>query len=326
VKIFQSLTLYLFAVLVLTSCSTNTNEPPEETLIPQDEQEKYLSHATPPQQYGFSVYPLKEGGITYRGNARLHPRHLSTANILKDDIPVIKMRGRFSRDKLNTLLDISSPISWIEFKKSQELNVKFMGMNNETIPYRGNYNTGQVNAFAGIITQLRIEGLFMEDVPFFVRMASGSLGPLARGIREPHVDAILGYDNLSAFEYIQFNLTNGIIQFSSTIPYVPHDSLLMTKARIANTHGYGLAVEGAIFGQETPILLDFTGNYSFARSDEKADITKQISVGGIVFRNVPTLALPLQNSPPRIGRQLLKQYIVTICNNEGVVYFERPPE
>ena len=324
--IFRTVTLGLLAGLLLTSCSTSKNEPPEETRLPIDEQKKLLSHAKPPQQYGFTVSPLKGGGITYRGNARLHPRHLSAVEVLEDNIPIIKVRGRSKYAQINTLLDVSSPSSWLEFTKSQKLDVKFMGMNEEPIPYRGSYNTGHVNAFAGIITQLRIENLFLENIPFYVRMASGSLGPLTRGIRYPHVDAILGYDNLRSFEYIQFNLANGIIKFSSTIPYVPHESLIMTKAKIVPVRGYGLAVQGAIFGQETPILLDFAGNFSFAQSDANASTTKQVSVGDIVFRQVPTLALPIQNSLPRLGRMLLEKYIVTICNNEGVVYFERPPE
>ena len=250
----------------------------------------------------------------------------AAVEVLEDNIPIIKIRGRSKHTQINTLLDVSSPNSWLEFTKSQTLDVKFMGLNEEPIPYRGGYNTGRVHAFAGIVTQLRIENLFMENVPFYVRMASGSLGPLARGIRYPHVDAILGYDNLRSFEYIQFDLADDLIRLSSTIPYTPHESLVMTKAKITHVQGYGLAVEGAIFGKDTPILLDFAGNFSFARSDANASTTKQVSVGDIVFRQVPTMELPVQNSLPRMGRMLLEKYIVTICNNEGVVYFERPPE
>jgi len=28
-------------------------------------------------------------------------------------------------------------------------------------------------------------------------------------------------------------------------------------------------------------------------------------------------------APPRVGRKLLAPYLITICNNEGVVYFEK---
>jgi hypothetical protein len=156
-------------------------------------------------------------------------------------------------------------------------------------------------------------------------MASGSIGPLARGIRSPQVDAVLGFDNLKNFEYIQFVLPYNTIRFSSSTPYKPHENLLMTKAKIIKKPGYGLAIEGFVDGQRTPILLDLAGNYSFARGDVKVKTTREVDLATLSFNQVPTLVLPIHDAPPRVGRKLLASYIITICNREGVVYFERPP-
>ena len=318
------LPLFLTVNLVLTACVT-TEKSKEEVGIPDAQQKTFLNRPTPPQQFGFSTYRI-ENGIAYSGSARLHPNHLATEKPVKEDIPIIKIQGKSKRLKMQALIDFSSPSSWLEFSTSQQFDAHFLGMDNWLIPYRGKANTGGHKAFASVVTQLRIKDLFIENIPFYTRMAINSLGPLSRGIKLPNVDAVLGYDNLRNFEYIQMNLRNEQISFSSTIPYVPHDGLVMTKARIVRLPGFGLAVEGAIDGAPMPILLDFAGDFFFSRGDVKVKTTKQVSLGDIVYRQVPTLVLARHNSPARAGRQMLNSYIITICNNEGVVYFERPPK
>ena len=58
----------------------------------------------------------------------------------------------------------------------------------------------------------------------------------------------------------------------------------------------------------------------------KVNMTKQVSLGDVVFRKVPTLLLPTYNAPARAGRRMLENYLITICPKKGVVYFERFPE
>ncbi|VGO22747.1 hypothetical protein [Pontiella sulfatireligans] len=324
-KTLLRFTLALLAMpLLLAGCLTTADDG-TEMVIPKTKQNDYLSKTVSPQTYGFEVYPV-QGGISYRGTCHLHARHMASANFIKGNIPVIDIRGSAARKKMDALLDVSSPSSWIEFATSQRFDADFMGWNDQVMPYRGVYNTGGVDAYAGRISQLRIKQLMIEDVPFYIRMATGSIGPLARGIEIPKVDAVIGWETLSQFEYIQFDLRNESVQFSSTIPYVPHEQLVMTQAMIVKLPNYGLAVRGAIYGESMPILLDFAGNYNFARGDKRVTSTKQVSIGDIAFRKVPTLMLPVHNSPPRAGRKMLEEYIVTICNKKGVVYFELHPE
>ena len=315
----------LFAIVALSGCSTPGSNSGEEVVLPKTQQNTYLSHAKPPQEFGFSAFPVKDG-LAYRGRVRLHPNHLALAKYQKGTLPAVSMSGKAHRQKASVLIDFSSPNSWMEFNTSQDLNAVFLGMDDKNIPYRGGYNTGEADAYAGVVRQMRIKQLFMENIPFYIRMAMNSLGPLARGIQTPHIDAVLGYDNLSAFEYIQLDPDAEVIRFSSTAPYTPHEDLLMAKVRIVNSPNHGLAVEGAIFGEPTPIVLDFAGDYHFARGDVKVHSTKQVSLGDVVYRKVPTLLLPLHNAPPRAGRKMLDKYIVTICNREGMVYFERIPK
>lgn len=316
----------LLLVALFFGCATDSSKNSgEESILPEMQQNTYLSHAKMPQQYGFSVYPTKEG-LLMRGKARLHPNHMAGVNFVKGQIPVIEMHGRAKRMKMNALLDTSSPSSWVEFNTSQEFEAVFMGMDEQHFPYRGGYNTGNAPGYAAVISQMRIDQLMIENIPVYVRMAMNSLGPLARGIKVPGVDAVIGYDILSTFEYIQFDFDSEVVKFSSTIPYLPHQDLLMTKAKIKSLNGYGLAVDGAIFGEPTPIILDFAGDYHFARGDIKVSQTRQVSIGDVVYRKVPTLLLPINNTPPRAGRKMLEKYIITICPKLNIVYFERIPE
>jgi hypothetical protein len=319
------LPLLLLYCLLLSGCSTTGDYGETETILSEREQKSLLAKARPPQQYGFEIFRVSDG-IGTRGDARLHPNHLAQVKCSKGSIPVIEVRGKSRRNSMNVLLDTSSPGSWLELGTAQDFGVHFLGMDGEAIPYRGGYNLGGANAYAGVITQLRIDQLFMENIPFYTRMAINSLGPLDRGVEVPPVHAVFGYDNLKNFEYIQFDFDAGVIRFSSTIPYVPHEDLVMARARIKRVPNYGLAVDGAIFGEPTPIIIDLAGDYHFARGDKKVSVTKQVSIDDIVWRKVPTMLLPVNSSPPRAGRKLFEGYIITVASREGIVYFERVPE
>lgn len=317
-----------FLLILAAGCQSTKPGDTEQTLLPDSAQQQALSKSTAPQYYGFSVFPVRDG-VAFSGAARLHPRHLAVTEFLKGEVPAIKVQGRSARHKMNMLLDTSSPDSWLEFGKAHDFGVSFLGSQDAHFPYRGGYNTGGVNAYAGVISQLRIKQLFMENIPFYVRMASGYLGPQARGVISPKLHGVIGYDIMRQFESVQIDLQNHTVEFSATIPYVEHEDLVMTAATIVNVDKFGLAVEGAIFGEPTPIILDVAGDFYFVRSDAKVSVTKQVSLGDLVFRKVPTMLYPvdtLHNTPPpRVGRQLLKNYLITICPKRGVVYFERYP-
>jgi len=319
-----NIALLMLSALALSGCLSNNGELKDKPLS-QSQQKAYLSKARPPQQYGFSIYAV-EDGMAFAGRGRLHPNHFTSTEMIEENIPVISMRGRSPRNTLNALVDTSSPVSWMEFSVSQDFSAYFMGINDQLLPYRGSYNTGGVNAFAGVVTQMRIDNLFIENMPFYIRMSQGSLGPLARGIRKPTIDAIVGYDNLQSFEYIQFDPYNNKISFSATKPYSPNSGLESEVIKIVKAPGHGVAVEGKIDGQPTPIVLDFAGDFSLARGDVKVATTRRIHIGEIEINDVPTLVLPVHAAPPRIGRKLLTPYIVTICFKEGVVYFEKLPD
>jgi hypothetical protein len=314
----------LFLGAVLTGCFTTTTNV--ETPLSKEEQAQLLKKTKPPQTFGFDVFRIPKG-IGFRGRARLHPEHISSVDMIKDGFPLVSVQGRARRDKMNVLFDLHSNVSWIELTKAQEFKVDFLGFSKKFAYYHGKYNTGGIPAYAGVISQIRFSNFFMENIPFYVRMARGSLGLQNRGIKKPHVDAVLGYDNLKGLEYIQINPFGNKIKLSATIPYVPHDALLQAKLRIVHVPGFGLAVKGSIDGKPTAIVLDFVGDLYFSCGGVPVgNKTKSICLGDVCFVDVLTYIIPGKIVPPRIGNRLLKDYIVTVCPKKGIVYFERPPE
>lgn len=311
------------AAILLAGCASEPDFGDEEFLSNR-EQKSALAKTKSPQYFGFGAFPV-QGGIGYRGTARLHPNQVATMDLKRDDIPVIDFRGKSRRDNGNVLLDTSSMYSWVEFDTAQDLDVTFMGMKESLAPYPGQH-IGGAKAYAGVIDQIRLDQLFIDNIPMYVRMARGSLGPMARGIYDPPVDMVLGYDVLGLFETIQINLREGTVQLSPSHPYRPNEDLLMSQAQIIPTQGYGLVIDGSVYGRPSPIVIDLAGDYDFMRSDKKVNQTKQVSLGQVVFRHVPTTYLAVDGVLPRAGRRMLENYIITICPNQGYVYLERYPE
>ncbi|HEY5620971.1 MAG TPA: hypothetical protein VIR77_00070, partial [Pontiella sp.] len=259
--------LILIAGIILAGCaSTRRGENNNGILLSEKDQKQLLSKTTPPQQYGFRVFMTPQG-LDFFGAARLHPNHKTKENFIGNRLPIIKMRGRAARMNTAALIDPSLPASWMELTTAQEFDAKFLGFKDEVFAYRGGYNLDGADAFAAVVSQLRFDQLFMENVPVFVRMAKHSLGALARDVTSPNIGAVIGYDILSTFEFVQIDLKAQVVRFSASTPYTPNKELLMTKTRILNLPNFGLTVDGAIFDQSIPIILDIAGDYHFARSD-----------------------------------------------------------
>lgn len=295
----------------------------KEFVMPRMQRNTYLSHAKPPKQFGLSVH--QEGDkLFYKGQATITQlRPVSTNEFLTGPIPVIPARGAAGKPIINALLDTSSPASWMEFATSQKLNATFLAVNNEPLKYEGSYNTGEAPAYAAVVPEFHLNSLSLSNYPLYIRMALHSLGPMARGIEQPRIDCVLGYDLLSSFEYIHLDFKNGTVSLSRHTEYEPVPKRLMTTVPIVHTRDYGLAVEGSIMGASTPVILDIAGDYHFSRGDKKVKTTRQVSIGDVVYRKVPTLLLPTHDGLPRAGRKMLEQYTVTICPNKGLVYFEQ---
>lgn len=314
--------IFFSSILLLAGCKTPISST-TETPLPEIQQQAYLSHAKPARHFGYQVFPIANNEIGMRGNARLHPNHRAVVPMKKNKLPVIEIAGRNYRDPAPALIDTGSPNSWMEFSYSQTVNTDFLSFRERHFPYRGTYSTGGVPAYAAIAYQLRIGQLFIENMPLYIRMATGSLGLQARRIQSPPIRTVLGYDLLKLFSYVQFNFINGTIDFNTMNPFTPNEKWLLAQTSILNKQNVGLVIEGALFGEKTPFVLDLAGEYHLAHAKADRFPARQLSLGELVFRKVPQTPLPPQTLP-RLGRYLFTDLIITICPQAGTVYFERP--
>ena len=306
-------------LFLFTGCSTNKVTNTELIVLPKAQQDAYLSRSKPAKYFGYSVFGQPNGAVGLKGEARLHPNHKAIAGMI-NNMPLIPISGRNQSFKSFAILDTGSPISWMEFKYAQDLNADFLAYRERNIPYQGIYNIGEVDAYAAVVHQLRIDQLFIENIPLYVKMAIGSLGPQARGIKNPPLSSVIGYDILKLFSVVQFDFDAGIIRLASTQTYTPNEALLVGSSSIIDKEGLGLVVEGSIFGESTPVVLDFAGNYHLTTPNAMYPFTRQLSIGDLVFRKVPTERF---DNIPRVGNKLFSDLIVTICPKEKIVYFER---
>jgi len=312
--------LSLLAFLLLSSgCTSNKIASKDIIILPKSQQEAYLSRAKPTELFGFTVFGQPNGSVGVKGETRLHPNHKAVVQMHESGLPIILISGKNNNSKSLTLLDFSSPTSWIDFKQAQEYNINFLKYRERNIPYAGNFDTGKIDAYMGVLGQLRIDQLFLENTPIFVKMSIGSLGPQSRGINDADITSVIGYDILKEFSAIQIDYDSNMIRFASSEKYEPNESVLVGKTKIIEEKSIGLVVEGNFFGKPSPVVLDFAGDYHLTVPQANDTITRQLSFGDLVFRKIPTQRF---DNTPRAGKKLFKNLIITICQMEKIVYFE----
>ncbi len=207
--------LVLLAAL-LAGCATTDPLAPE-TLLGEREQKSLLAKARPASEFNFAPLPLGNGTI-YIGSTLLRREQSATLFSFDSNMPVIEMMGR---QGMQFLVDTASAESWIEYSSAARNKVVFLKNNGQIIPYLGQAGTEGASAYAGVVPRLRIDSIDLENVPFFVRMAKGTMEPVVYSKTAPRVDGVLGYDNLRQFESIQFDLQAGIIRISTSETYSP---------------------------------------------------------------------------------------------------------
>ncbi|MBN2163338.1 MAG: hypothetical protein JXR25_02060 [Pontiellaceae bacterium] len=324
-KPLYGLATSLLLSAVLAGCMTTGETDTAEQSLGKREQTKLLARAVPVAEYGLSPsFPFGNGTI-YLGGTLLEPNQTSGFSYRAGDMPIIGMQTAARNKPFSVLLDTASNASWMQYPCARENGYRFLSNKGMIIPYIGTASTEGVDTFAGIIPEMKMGSIMLNKTPLFVRMATGQMSPVVYSSAEPRVDAVLGWDNLRQFQIIKFDLANGQVALSSSqVPYMPDQERLIGRASISRACTDKLAVEGAIQSLQTPIILDFCGDYGLARADTRDPETKQLELGEVVFLNAPTKVLAVQDRIPRAGRKLLEKYVVTICPRMGVVYFERP--
>ncbi len=307
------LALLLGALLFMAGCkTTETVTKP----VSWSRQQAYLDRIRDPRIYGLSLYNTPSG-VQIRGGGRLHPNQAEALEMLADEPlrPVVDLAGDFGAS-WPVLLDPGSNRTWFEFNAAQELDARPIG---EREPELIRLPDEEVAACLAVISSLRFGQLYIENPLLYVRLATGSMGPLARGITEPEIQAVIGWDILKKFEQIRLIYSAGELLLFTTEPYEPDPSQVIAMLPIIK-HAGVCVVSGTVDGKETMILIDPAGDFEIATDGGAA-------VGSILLGDDLTVDAPAVSESPggtRIGVRLLRKYDVTICPQKGVVYLEHP--
>jgi hypothetical protein len=192
----------------------------------------------------------------------------------------------------------------------------------QSMPYRGMRSLGGVTACRSLLTNLKLGTMHVENVLFYTRLATGGLGPLDRGLEEPSVGMVLGWDLLRRLEMVRFDFAEKKVSFVSTERMDIDDTALSGRATISSVPGYGCVVEGRLGGQPQLFVLDPAGDFELAFAGTALEGVDELSLGSLTVRNVAVSTVAMEGQLPRIGGRLLSKYAVTLCPRQGLVYFE----
>ncbi len=324
---FRSLHRIAVAALcaLLPLCNgCKTAAPGKDQPLSDSELRDFFSRAQDPRRFWITVYESK-GGPVLSGVNRLHPEHMALrefSSLPGSTAPVIAFD--YGRDFENlAIVDTSSKQSWIDYPTAIKAQVVPLGP--PAYPRLPAHVADKTPGYASIASKLRFDQLHVETALLFTRATSSSLGPLTRGQTMPTPDVVLGTDFLRAFEFVQFDYKNRRILFSSTLPYKPDPKNVIAEVSAHYVEG-ALAAKGLIDGQPETFLLDSAGDFGLMMATAPAEPIRQISIGDLVLRNITATAtnnLGLAKYP-RIGREILSKFTLTLLGRKGEVIIERP--
>jgi hypothetical protein len=309
--------LFFLSALLLSGMGCKTTEPEKPKPISWKQQSAYMAKVKDPRYFGYSIYQTPSG-IEYRGGSRLHPNQ---AKILEMEVkeplrPVVMLRGKLGLEA-PILLDFTSAASWMEFDLAESMGaVPISEGSAQLVKIPGEEFPGCLS----VVSTIRVGQVFMENPLVYVRLANGPLGSLARGIEEPEIKGVVGWDLLKKFEQIYFDYAKKRIAISTAkSAYMPDPSQLIARIPLVKYTG-ACAVRGAVDGKQGLILIDPAGDFEVATDSGETISSVQLDAN-LVF-SAP--AVTKSTGGTRIGARLLEKFKITICPQEGMIYFEKP--
>jgi hypothetical protein len=307
--------ILLIPVCFLSGCKTT--EPSQIVPVKWKEQQAYAAKVKDPRRFGYSIYQTP-AGVEYRGGCRLHPNQAKMLPMVAEDPlrPVVMLEGKFGAES-PVLLDFTASASWMEFGLAQSIRaVPVSERQALLIKIPGE----EIPGCPSVVPTLQLGQIFIENPQVIVRMADGPMGSLARGIADPEIKGVIGWEILEKFEQIHLDYAGRRVALTTTkSAYVPDPSRLIAAIPLVQNAGV-CAIRGAVDGKSALILIDPVGDFEAATDGAQAVSSIQMDAG-FGFASPGVSASP---GGVRIGARLLQNFKITICPQEGMIYFEKP--
>lgn len=294
--------------------------------LTREELRAFFASARSPQQFWITPYNSDQGP-TFKGHNRLHPEQmvaLPFQSSSEPTMPLIKFDAWLGREFL-ALLDTTSARNWMTLRAFHAMRGVPFGPPAYRFPVV--HVNEAIRGYAGVIPKLRFDNLHVESAVVCAWAARGSFTRLARDA-VPTPDLIIGMDLLQSFQFVQIDYPAQRLMLSTSFPYQPDARTLLASIPYSEVGG-ALAVAGTVNGKQQTLIVDTVGDFAMASTNLDLSIVRQLEVGPLVFRNVEVEDAAIYNlglpSYPRIGRQLLARFKITIDPKARLVHFERPP-
>jgi len=305
---------FLMAALLLSAAACKTTETKP---VSWKTQSAYLAKVRDPRIYGFSIYQTP-AGIEFRDGGRLHPEQIAALSMEAEDPlrSVVMTKGAFGLES-PVLLDFSTSASWLEFDLAQALGALPVGEREaQLVALPGE----KIAGCPSMVPSMRFKQLYVERPLVNVRMATGPLGSLARGIEKPELKGVIGWEILRKFEQIHLDYAEERVSLvTSGAAYMPDPARLVGKLSLVK-HTGACAVSGLVNGKEALILIDPAGDFEMA-TDGAVPVSSVQLDADLLFSAPAVVKSP---GGTRIGARLLKGYKIVVCPPAGVIYFEKP--
>ena len=315
------------ALLVcLAAFGCRTRMASEARPLTKQELRGLFARAQDPRRSWITVHRA-DSGLTFTGQNRMHKSQLAGLRFESrehPEAPVIYIRTSRKR-KFTALFDTTSARSWLTPDAFAAMNGAPLGPPAYRLPAR--HIAEEEVGYAGVVNKVLFDKLNMDNALFCAWDKAGPMGPLARGIRQPRIDCVIGLDMIQSFHHVQIDYPLRTVYLSAGSGYAPDENLLVASVPYHEIAG-ALAVHGKINGEPATILVDTAGDFVFAADEEAFTTVRQLDIGNLVFRNVEAddpedYDVGLRRYP-RIGRKLLQRFRVTIDSEAKIIHFEKP--
>lgn len=297
------------AALLLAGCVTDETEVKP---LSWAQQQSYMRRVRDPRIFGLSFYDTPSGP-QIRGGGRLHPGQGEALEMqIKDPPkPVVLLQSAMGKET-PVLLDPSSMTSWLEFSTARSLQTRPVGEREAKLVRMAG---DEIPGCLSLVPTLRFGQFHVENTLVYVRMADGPIGAAGRGLDDPVLKGVIGWDVLKNLAQVRLLYSTGQVVFFSSDPYEPDPQRVVATLPLAKGAGV-CAVRAEVNGRNSLVLIDPAGEFEAAGFSGTLELAPGVSFA----------ADAEGPGGPRIGASGLSRYDVTICPQAGQVFFEHRAE
>lgn len=336
------------AALLAAGCATTSVPPPEPLRTSQVD--AFLKGGRDARAMGITIYTELSGKARFEFANRPHMgRAAEKPMTTAQGIPYPVVDAKTGREKtIPMLVDTSARQSWLVLDACGDMDYRPFE------PPLGEYPDhvdSTVPGYAGVANKVVMAPMHVESPVFYVPMASGHLGPLARLERpagaEPlpakslrsreklrtGIRAVMGAGMLRNFDWVRFDFPARRFRVSSNGAFKPAaPEAVVARLPMQDWHGRP-AIAVRVDGLPLLAVLDTAGDFEISlpaphAADGRVELGERplsddLPQFAVPLRSHASLGLP-EGMPARLGLRLLSRYAVTLDYRNRLVWFEDP--